>query len=121
LRRTEHYRERVVDRLTAEERKRLWAIVRAEREHIGPHESVALYAMRLPAYRTAECGSNGRNVVVIIRNRHVTTVMLRADHQVVSAARLRVNRLVLKVNPRGDEPKGSYDPAATDNHNGGTR
>jgi len=103
MRRTQHYRERVVDRLTDAERERLWDIVKAERPNIGGRESVALYAMRLPVYRTAACGSNGRNVVVIIRHGRVTTVMLRADHQIVSAERLRVDRLILKVNPRGGD------------------
>jgi len=88
-----------MSRLTASERSEVKATVAAVRAAglITPSEDLAIYAARLSASRAAECGSNGQNVVVMVRSGKVATVMLRRDNQPATRSALRVDR-VLKMN-----------------------
>ena len=89
----------MMSRLTESERAEVKATVAAVREVglITPTEDLAIYAARLSGERAAECGSNGQNVVVMIRRGKVATVMLRRDNQPATTAALMVDR-VLKMN-----------------------
>lgn len=89
----------MMNRLTATERDEVKATVAVVREAglITPTEDLAIYAARLSASRAVACGSNGQNVVVMVREGKVATVMLRRDNQPATRAALRVDR-VLKMN-----------------------
>jgi len=99
MRTNTHARDRMMSRLTATERSEVKATVAAVRSAglITPSEDLAIYAARLSASRAAECGSNGQNVVVMVRSGKVATVMLRRDNQPATRSALRVDR-VLKMN-----------------------
>ena len=88
-----HATHRMMTRLTESERVAVREAVATVRSTIT-RGSVALYAHRLSEDRAAACGSNGRNVVAIIRDGRVATVMLRRDNQPATAARLRVDRVI---------------------------
>ena len=60
----------------------------------GRSGSMAVYATRLQASRAVECGSNGQNVVAIVRNGVLKTVMLRRDNQPRTNSALRVDMVV---------------------------
>jgi|11_taG_2_1085331.scaffolds.fasta_scaffold00053_59 hypothetical protein len=99
MRNNTHARDRMMSRLTESERSEVKATVAAVREAglITPTEDLAIYAARLSRSRAAECGSNGQNVVVMVRRGKVATVMLRRDNQPPTRSALRVDR-VLRMN-----------------------
>jgi hypothetical protein len=96
MRANNHTRQRLQERLTADERKAVGASVRAAVAVHGSRGRIAVYAHRLTAHRVAECdsGSNGQNVVAIVENGRVKTVMLRRDNQPPTRHALRVDLVV---------------------------
>jgi hypothetical protein len=99
MRSNTHAQDRMMSRLTESERSEVRLTVQAVREAglITPTEDLAIYAARLSSERAAECGSNGQNVVVMVRSGKVATVMLRRDNQPATRTALMVDR-VLKMN-----------------------
>lgn len=86
----------MMSRLTEGERSEVRLTVQVVREAglITPSEDLAIYAARLSSERAAECGSNGQNVVVMVRSGKVATVMLRRDNQPATRSALRVDRVL---------------------------
>lgn len=81
-------------RLTEAERKQVATRIKAFLKTADNRTSYALYALKLSKHRQNGCGSNGRNVVAIIRNGRIHTVMLRRDNQPPTRAALRVDEVV---------------------------
>jgi len=96
MRTNTHSRDRMMSRLTEGERSEVRLTVQVVREAglITPSEDLAIYAARLSSERAAECGSNGHNVVVMVRSGKVATVMLRRDNQPATRSALRVDRVL---------------------------
>ena len=89
-----HATERLQDRLTQSERLEVGQAVKAAVQMNGGRISMAVYATRLPSHRALECGSNGQNVVAIVRNGVLRTVMLRRDNQPPTRTALRVDLVI---------------------------
>lgn len=96
MRANTHTRQRLQERLTADERQAVGQAVRDAVATYGTRGRMAVYAHRLTAHRVAECdsGSNGQNVVAIVENGRVKTVMLRRDNQPPTRTALRVDLVV---------------------------
>lgn len=94
MRTNTHATERLQDRLTSGERLEVGQAVKAAVQMNGNRLSMAVYATRLPTNRALECGSNGQNVVAIVRNGVLKTVMLRRDNQPRTRVALRVDLVV---------------------------
>ena len=94
MRTNTHATERLQDRLTSGERVEVMDAVKAAVQMNGRSGSMAVYATRLPTSRAVECGSNGQNVVAIVRNGVLKTVMLRRDNQPRTRMALRVDMVV---------------------------
>lgn len=86
----------MMNRLTSTERAEVTATVEVVREAGLMNQDLAIYAARLSETRAVACGSNGRNIVVMVRSGKVATVMLRRDNQPATHTALRVDR-VLKM------------------------
>jgi len=93
MRTNTHATERLQDRLTSCERSEVMEAVKAAVQMNG-RTSMAVYATRLETSRAVACGSNGQNVVAIVRNGVLKTVMLRRDNQPRSTVALRVDMVV---------------------------
>lgn len=94
MRTNTHATERLQDRLTSGERSEVMDAVKAAVQMNGRSGSMAVYATRLQTSRAVECGSNGQNVVAIVRNGVLKTVMLRRDNQPRTGVALRVDMVV---------------------------
>lgn len=96
MRTNTHALDRLNTRLTADERTEAIMNIEAAVEVVGRDVSMAVYAVRLNAHRDSSCDSksNGENVVAIVRNGVVKTVMLRRDNQPRTRTALRVDKVL---------------------------
>ena len=96
MRTNTHALDRLNTRLTADERSEAIMNIKAAVEVVGRDVSMAVYAVRLNAHRDSSCDSksNGENVVAIVRNGVVKTVMLRRDNQPRTRTALRVDKVL---------------------------